>query len=121
MCVGDVEHINSFFVDRKYVKESCQAVGLDFNSRAEEHAHVWLHNMLSKAPDDTLIKISTVLWSIWFAQNKQIFESKNLPPAVGISRSKEQIVEWREANKKTVSMQNTMENRTAGKVKWKPP
>ena len=82
---------------------------------------VWLLNMLSKAPENTLIKISTVLWSIWFARNKQIFESKNMPPAVGILWSKRQIDEWQVANKKSGVLQNSRENSIADNIKWKPP
>ena len=77
--------------------------------------------MLSKAPEETLIKISTVLWSIWFARNKQIFENKNMPSAVGISWSKKHIDEWQAANKKPVILQNSGESSTAGSIKWKPP
>lgn len=69
MCVGDVEHMNHLFINCKYAKECWQEVGLSFEWREEEYAHDWLLNMLTSALVDTLIKVVTVLWGVWFARN----------------------------------------------------
>lgn len=121
MCVGDVEHMNHLFIDCKYAKECWHEVGLNFDMREEEYAHAWLLNMMTSAPNDILIKISTVIWGIWFARNKLIFERKNMSPSFVISWSKKQVEEWQIANKRNLNVQITGENKTMSDHNWKPP
>ncbi|KAL8114918.1 hypothetical protein AgCh_021666 [Apium graveolens] len=121
MCVGDVEHMNHLFIDCNYAKDCWHEVGLNFDMIEEEYANVWLLNMMEKAPDDIVIKISIVLWGIWYARYKRIFESKNISPGVVISWSKKEVEEWKSANKRNMNMQGTGENRTMNEFNWKPP
>lgn len=121
MCVGDIEHMNHLFIDCNYAKECWHEVGLDFDTREEEYAHVWLINVLASASNDVLIKISTVIWGIWFARNKRIFENKNMSASYVISWSKKQVADWQLANKRNSSMQIGGENEERSEHKWKPP
>lgn len=121
MCVGDVEHMNHLFIDCKYAKECWQGVGLNFEWREEEYAHDWLLNMLTSALEDTLIKVVTVLWGVWFSINKSIFEGKNISPSIAFYWSQKQIVEWQIANRRKLNSQDTGANMTRNDHKWKPP
>lgn len=44
--------------------------------REVEYVPDWLLNKLCSESDENLCKISDVLWEVWFARNKRIFENK---------------------------------------------
>lgn len=121
LCVGDVEHMNHLFLDCKYAQECWQEVNLNFSAREEEFAHEWLINMLSRASNDSLTKIATVLWGIWYVRNKRIFESKVMTAASGNYWSKKQVDEWQLANDRPANVQDSGEYRNSPDHKWKPP
>ncbi|KAL1830932.1 hypothetical protein ACET3Z_000583 [Daucus carota] len=74
-------------------------MGLSLDMWETENACDWLHEKLSNESEERLIKIAVVLYGVWFARNKKIFEEKALTPAGVMSWSRKQVEEWREANK----------------------
>lgn len=121
MCVGEVEHLRHLFFECSFAKECWQQVGINVDMWDVENAPVWLLHNLDIAPDDILIKISTVLWGVWFARNKRIFENRNLPTFTVMSWSKKQIIEWQVANKKSSTATGMGGNRQRNEYKWHPP
>ncbi|XP_063936211.1 uncharacterized protein LOC135147251 [Daucus carota subsp. sativus] len=105
LCVGDIEHVNHLFLDCQFAQDCWSEVNLNYNDREEEYAHEWFLNMLSKAPNDVLIRIATVLWDIWFVRNKRVFKNRLMSAAFGIQWSRKQVEEWQIANKKYGSVQ----------------
>lgn len=102
MCVGDREHLLDLFFDCSFAQQCWSRVVIEFDMMAVESAPEWLLNRLSSDTEEKLIKISAVLWGVWFAKNKHIFENKNLSPAFTVDWSMKQIKEWRLVNKKRV-------------------
>lgn len=62
----------------------------------------WLLDKLCNETTNNLIKIATVLWGMWFAINKRIFEEKNMTPTFRMTRISKHIAEWRTVNKKRI-------------------
>lgn len=73
MCVGEVEHLCHMFFDCKFAQECWKIVGLSFNTRDVEYMYEWLLQLLVNGLDDVMIKVSSVLWGVWFSRNKRIF------------------------------------------------
>ncbi|XP_074357898.1 uncharacterized protein LOC141697415 [Apium graveolens] len=76
---------------------------------------------MATGSDSELIKISTVLWRVWFARNKRIFENKSMTPAATMSWSGKQILEWQTINKKSLVAGNGGNDKQVDDRKWKPP
>lgn len=121
MCEGDIEHMNHLFLDCKYAKDCWLEVNLDFGAREEEYIHEWLLNMLAIAPEVVLIKIASVLWGIWFARNKRIFEGRIMSAACAVHWSYMQVKEWQAANQRNNVASSNDEQCTRSDQKWKPP
>lgn len=62
-----------------------------------ESAPNWLLNRLCNESNENIIKIATVLWGVWFARNKRVWDHKRLTPAITVELSKNQISEWQQA------------------------
>lgn len=73
---------------------------IQYDMKEVENAPEWLLERLSTEPAERMEKITTLLWGVWLARNKRIFEGKVLPPAVLMKWSKTQIEEWKTVNKK---------------------
>ena len=87
-----------------------------------EFADGWLLDKLSSEPNqEILIRIAIVLSGIWFARNKKIFENKDLPPAVAMRWSKNQVVDWRKANRKPLTGTDHCPPSSNPVIKWNPP
>ena len=82
MCNGDVEHLLHLFFDCNFAKECWQFMGLPLDMWETENACDWLLEKLSNESEERLIKIAVVLYGVWFARNKKIFEERALTPAV---------------------------------------
>lgn len=100
MCVGDIEHLLHLFFDCPYAQKCWQQVGLAYDMREVVSAPEWLLNRLSTESNDTLIKIATVLYAVWWARNKRIWDDKSLPSEVAMAWSSRQITDWRQAQTK---------------------
>lgn len=93
MCVGEVEHLRYLFFECSFAKDCWQPVGLDYDMSEVEYVSTWMLNALSNGSTDELVKISTILWGIWFSRNKRIFENKNMSPVIAKSWSFKQVDE----------------------------
>lgn len=100
MCVGDIEHLAHLFFDCNFAQECWKIVGLQYDMGEVEYVADWLLNKMSNDTPENLGRIAAVLWGVWVARNKRIFENKNMSPAVTMNWSMTQIREWRDANKK---------------------
>lgn len=76
MCSEDIKHLLHLFFDCKYATELWPKVGLQFAMQEIESAPDWMLSELSRGNAVTNEKISMVLWSIWFARNKRVWENK---------------------------------------------
>lgn len=71
MCEGDIEHMLHVFFDCDFAKQCWSNARMDLNMSEVESAQEWLLEQLSHEPNEKLIIIDTVLWSIWFSTNKE--------------------------------------------------
>ena len=113
MCTGEVEHLRHLFFECGFAKECWQQKGFDSNVWDIESSHEWLLHTLANGPDEILVKMVSVLWGVWFARNKRIFENRFMSPATVMAWSAKQILEWQIANKK-VSFSPHLSNRQQG-------
>lgn len=121
-CVGEVEHLLHLFFDCQFARECWQKVGLDYRMWEVESASDWLLDKLCNETLDNVIKIATVLWGVWFARNKRIFEGRNMSPTATICWSSKQIVEWRLANTRRNQIHvEQSESKQQHIQRWKPP
>lgn len=102
MCVGDVEHMLHLFLDCRFAAACWKRIGLGYDFAEVENASEWLLDRMENETSENKIKIVTVLWGIWYARNKRVWEDKRIPPDVTITWSSKQIAEWREAQRKKV-------------------
>lgn len=79
-------------------------MGLDYDINEVEYVSEWLVNKLSTDTAENLGKVAAVLWGVWFARNKRIFENKFMSPTVTMNWSMTQIKEWRDAHKKRLAL-----------------
>ena len=122
MCVGDVEHLRHLFLDCGFAKECWQSIGLSYNTWDVEYAHVWLLDKLCSESEENLIKIATVIWGIWWARNKRVWDNVAVSAEIAMVWSSKQIAEWREAQKrKLVMLQRQKQNSVQHAKKWKAP
>lgn len=85
MCVGDVEHLLHLFFDCIFAKACWQKVGLQYDMNVVENAPAWFLHMLSTESSENLVKIATVVWGIWWARNKCVWEGKTMTPEVAMT------------------------------------
>ncbi|KAL8093812.1 hypothetical protein AgCh_035623 [Apium graveolens] len=78
-----------------HTRECWHQTGLRSDVWDIENSHEWLLNKIATGSNEELIKISSVLWGVWFARNKNIFENKNMTPGAAVSWSETKL-----ANKK---------------------
>lgn len=60
-------------------------MGLYYDMREVESAPEWFLHKLSTESSDNLIKIATVIWGVWWARNKRVWEGKTMTPAIAMS------------------------------------
>ena len=96
-------------------------VGLNYDMWSVENAADWLLEKLSTESSEVLTKIATVLWGVWFARNKKIFEERTMTPVVVMEWSRKQVQEWKEANKKHHATSRHISFVSQQESKWTPP
>lgn len=103
MCVGEVEHLRHLFFECSFSKECWQLVGLNFEEHDMDYVSDWLVSFLASGPLKELFTMSAVLWGIWYARNKCIFDNKIMSPTIVKSWCLKQVDDWQIANKHPVT------------------
>lgn len=79
--MGEIEHLHHLFFECRFAKDCWGHTGIAQDMWNIENASDWLLGMLSEENEDKLVRISLVLWGVWFARNKLIFEGRSITPA----------------------------------------
>ncbi|XP_074347514.1 uncharacterized protein LOC141686355 [Apium graveolens] len=82
MCVGEVEHLRHIFFECSFSKECWQLVGMNFEAHDMEYVSEWLVSFLASGPLHDLVTMPAVLWGIWYARNKCVFDNKTMSPGI---------------------------------------
>lgn len=86
-----------------------------------ENSHEWVLHTVANGSNDELNTIATVLWGIWFARNKCIFENKSMTTAAVVAWSRKQIRDWQLANKHNSPAFSVRGTNQESDLKWKLP
>lgn len=106
MCTGNVEHLLHLFWDCEFAKACWQHIGVVLDTTEVEGTSDWVLSKLSTEPNDRLIKIATVVWGVWWARNKMVWEGKWMTPKIAMDWSSKQVSDWRLAHRK--KLQNSL-------------
>ncbi|KAL8158345.1 hypothetical protein AgCh_002874 [Apium graveolens] len=82
MCGVDVEHLLHVFLDCSYAKQCWGLLNAEFDSSLVESAPRWLLERLAMESQEVLVQTASILWDIWWARNKQVWEQKKLTPEI---------------------------------------
>lgn len=94
MCTGDVEHLLHLFFDCRFASSCWQHVGLYYDMREVDSAPEWFLNKLHTESSEILVKIATVVWGVWWARNKQVWEGKIMTPEIAMTWSSKHDLEF---------------------------
>ena len=110
------------FFDCDFAKTCWQLTGMSNDMSEVEYVSDWLLSKLSTKSGENLIKISTVLYAVWFARNQEIFEGKALTPELAMQWSSKQIVDWQTAQRRRgLNDRTEVPNQTQNCTRWCPP
>ncbi|KAL8123154.1 hypothetical protein AgCh_011229 [Apium graveolens] len=122
MCVGDVEHLMHLFCDYSFAAACWQRIGLVYNMWEVENASEWLLERMCNESHENKVKIAVVLWGIWYARNKKVWEGKQMSPEITVAWSSKQVSEWREVHKKKSQQSAGRSSNTVQRIReWVPP
>ena len=54
--------------------------------------------------------MATVIWGVWWARNKCIWEGKTMTPSIAASWSSKQVSDWRKAQDKANQTSHCIQN-----------
>lgn len=122
MCSRDIEHLLHLFCDCEFTRACWQHMGLIYDTRQVESAPEWLLETLSSDSNENLIKVATVVWGVWWARNKRVWEGKIMTPKLAMEWSSKQVFDWSEAQKKKVQKtSHRQEERRQHDLNWTAP
>ncbi|XP_074328182.1 uncharacterized protein LOC141666094 [Apium graveolens] len=121
VCIVDVEHLRHLFFECSFARECWQLLDLDFDMYDMEYVSNWLVSFFATGQLMVLVKMAAMLWGIWYARNKCIFEGKVMTPAVVKAWCLKQVDEWQAVNIKSAHAQNTGDVAGNGNQRWKRP
>lgn len=61
---------------------------------------IWLLEKLGTKSEGKLVKVVKILWGIWFARNRKIWEEKVVTPEIAMDISMKMVTEWAAAQTK---------------------
>lgn len=68
------------------------------------------------------MKIATVVWGVWWARNKLVWDGKKMTPKIAMSWSSKQISDWRIAHNKKNQITNQLQSDKLQYInKWLAP
>lgn len=94
MCEHDIEHLLHIFFDCNFVTKCWRIVDLDFNRHSIECTSTWLLDGITNFSADEVKKIVTVLWGVWFAENKKVWKSTMLTSTVTMDIGRKLFKGW---------------------------
>lgn len=85
-----------------------------------EELPVWLIEQLCTVPNARLITITKVLWGIWMAINKIVWENRKMEPGIAMEASSRLISEWQATQGiEERKVPTTTPNTDKAKAKWR--
>lgn len=93
LCEVDIEHMRHLLCEFPYVVGCWRQLDLNTHLQVVESAPKWLLEVISKGFVMVSEKVVVVLWGIWFARNKKVWEGKLLSPAVAMEISTQVVGE----------------------------
>lgn len=122
-CNVDIEHLLYVFFDCNFATQCWQELEMNCDMMLVESAADWLLQKLEMETQQNIIRIATVLWGIWVARIKVIWEEKHITSSLAIEWSSKYISEWKfvvqKYNKPKVS--ESVSSGTSGESRWKTP
>lgn len=117
----DVEHLLHMFFDCDFARSCWQAVGLSYDMSEVVSAPEWLLYKLESSSQVEAVKISTVLWGIWFWRNKRVWEGNVINPVIAMEMSCRNVQEWRKARERSKNSDGGRnEVSKCGNHRWRP-
>lgn len=118
----DMEHVRHLFVECQFARHCWANLGGDFETSVVEILSTWMLDMLGTETDSKLVRLTEILWGIWLARNKRVWEEKNLSPGLVMEISSRMVTEWQAAQHKSNSMvQSRAQVMPTKNTKWIPP
>ena len=122
MCSIDVEHLLHVFFDCPFAKSCWQAVGFSLDMSQVYSAPEWLLSKLDTSNQAESVKLTTVLWGIWFWRNKKVWEDKSVTAEIAMELSFNNVNEWRKARTKVKPAgTETCQSDVTRERKWSAP
>lgn len=123
MCITESESMVHVFFQCNFAMQCWQENRMNWDMHLVESAAYWLLHKLETENQCTLIKVATVLWGIWLARNKVVWEKKYITPTLAMEWSSRHISEWKMAVQRFCKpSEGTNVRRGVSKVnRWKPP
>ncbi|KAL8094028.1 hypothetical protein AgCh_035786 [Apium graveolens] len=122
LCNVDIEHARHVFLECEYARGCWDYSGCDLDISEVEDLSVWLLEKLGMEAETKLVQMTKVLWGIWFARNRRVWEEKLLSPMITMDISMKMVTEWRAAqNKVQGSVQASVISVAKEQVRWQYP
>lgn len=85
------------FFDSGFAHQCWLKFGYVVDMMNVESAPDWLRGKLCDETNENFIKITTIVWGVWFARKKRVWEGKHLTPEITMDLSLKKILEWQAA------------------------
>lgn len=97
MCDEDIEYVRHIFVECQYAKGCWDCINRDINIAEVEDLSVWLLSKPGTETEVKLVQIAKILWGIWFARNKKVWDGNIISPSIAMEISTKTVSDWRAA------------------------
>ena len=121
-CNSDVEHLRHVFIECLDARRCWLTTDLNLDVSEIEELLVWLLEQLCTAPNAKLVTMTKVIWGIWMARNKLVWENRKMEPGIAMDVSSRLISEWQAAQRiEERKVTTTAPNTDKAKAKWRSP
>lgn len=110
-CTNCTETVENVFLECNFARSCWQEVGLHIILADGQTLNTWLLRTLANGKAEIILKITYVLWGIWFFRNKKAWKNKLVTTQVVVNWSSTRILEWQQAREKAQPVQ--VDNRAA--------
>lgn len=122
MCGIDVEHLRHLFIECSFARNCWSAADGDHITPEIESLPSWVLDQLSTETEVRLQMLAKIMWSIWYARNRRVWEEKVIPVTTAIWVGFKMLTEWQDAQQRYQAItprSNVAETRK--EAKWVPP